>query len=127
MLVILDKAFIALHTLLMGFNMVGWAWRRTRVLHLIVLSLTAASWFVLGASYGWGYCICTDWHFRVRERLGYNESYTSYLQLLGTEWFGLNLDSKTADWIAGSVFALIVLATAATWSRVWLKRRHARQ
>jgi hypothetical protein len=125
MLVMLDKAFIALHTLLMVFNMVGWAWRRTRVLHLIVLSLTAASWFILGASYGWGYCICTDWHFQVRERLGYNESYTSYLQLLAAQWFGFNLDSKTADWIAGTAFALIVLATAATWWRVWMKQKHA--
>jgi hypothetical protein len=90
-----------------------------------VLSLTAASWFVLGASYGWGYCICTDWHFQVRERLGYNESYTSYLQLLAAEWFGLKLDSQTADWIAGTAFALIVLATAATWLRVWMKQRHS--
>ncbi len=127
MLVFLDKAFFIFHTLLMLFNMVGWAWRRTRVLHLVVLSLTAASWFVLGASYGWGYCICTDWHFQIRERLGHNEAYTSYLQLLATELFGLNLDSKTADWIAGGAFVLIVLATAFTWLRVWQKRRHPEQ
>jgi len=71
MLFLLDKALLVLHTLLMGFNIVGWAWRRTRFCHLIVLLLTSFSWFVLGAYYGWGYCICTDWQFAIRRQLGY--------------------------------------------------------
>ena len=50
MLALLDKAFFVFHALLIAFNMVGWAWRRTRTLHLIVLGLTAFSWTVMGAS-----------------------------------------------------------------------------
>src|SRR5262249_8135894 len=64
MLDVLDKAFLVFHTALVLFNMFGWAWRRTRVLHLVTLGATAFSWFVLGAFYGWGYCLCTDWHFQ---------------------------------------------------------------
>jgi hypothetical protein len=116
MLFVLDKALLVLHTLLIGFNMFGWAWRRTRLCHLIVLLLTSFSWFVLGAYYGWGYCICTDWQFEIRRQLGYADVGSSFLQLLAAE-FGLSMSQATSDWLAGSVFALIVLATALSWAR----------
>jgi hypothetical protein len=122
MLVVLDKAFFVLHTLLMGFNMVGWAWRCTRVYHLIAILLTTFSWFVLGAYYGWGYCICTDWQFQIRRQLGYHDAGSSYLQLLATELFGISLDRALSDWIAGGVFGFIIVATVVTWVRVWRRR-----
>ncbi len=124
MLVFLDKAFFVLHTLLMGFNMVGWAWKRTRVYHLIAVLFTAFSWFVFGAYYGWGYCICTDWHFQIRRQLGYADAGSSYLQLLASELFGISMDRATSDWIAGGVFAFIILATIVTWVRVWRRRTY---
>jgi hypothetical protein len=123
MLFVLDKAFFFLHTFLMGFNMVGWAWQRTRLCHLITLLLTAGSWFVLGAFYGWGYCICMDWHAQVRRQLGYNDEATSYLQLLVKETLGILLDRTLCDWITGGVFGFIVIATIITWVRVWRPRR----
>ena len=91
MLVLLDKAFFLLHTLLIVFNMIGWAWSRTRLLHLVALGLTTFSWFVLGAFYGWGYCLCTDWHFQVRERLGYANVESSYVQLMASQVLGITL------------------------------------
>jgi Protein of Unknown function (DUF2784) len=121
MLVFLDMAFFVFHTALMLFNMVGWAWRRSRPYHLICLLLTAASWFILGAFYGWGYCICTDWHFQVREKLGYPDVGPSYLQLLAVEFFGIRISQSFADGLASFVFALIVIATAASW---WRQLRH---
>ncbi len=122
MLVVFDKAFFVLHTLLMGFNMAGWAWKRTRLYHLVAVLLTAFSWFILGAYYGWGYCICTDWHFQVRRQLGYPEAGSSYLQLLASELFGISMDRAVSDWIAGGVFGFIILATVVTWVRVWRRR-----
>src|SRR5262245_7430017 len=101
MLFFLDKALLVLHTLLMGFNMFGWAWRRTRLFHLFALLLTSASWFVLGAYYGWGYCICTDWQFAIRRQLGYPEVGSSFLQLLAAD-LGLSMSQATSDWLAGS-------------------------
>jgi hypothetical protein len=69
MLEALNVAFFVVHGAWTVFNCVGWAWRRTRRLHLIAVGLTAASWVGLGARYGWGYCPCTDWHWQVREQL----------------------------------------------------------
>ncbi|MGZ8511472.1 MAG: DUF2784 family protein, partial [Chitinophagaceae bacterium] len=56
----LNIFFFVFHTVFTLFNMVGWIFPRTRKLHLITLSITAFSWFVLGIWYGWGYCACTD-------------------------------------------------------------------
>lgn len=117
MLVAADQAFFVLHTALIVFNCIGWAWEATRPWQLATLAATAFSWFVLGARYGWGYCVCTDWHFAVRRRLGYLDPDDSYLQLLARHWFGWTLDLGTANLIAGTVFATILIATATVWLR----------
>ncbi|WP_435019310.1 DUF2784 domain-containing protein [Tundrisphaera sp. TA3] len=115
MLVLLDRAFFAFHALLIAFNMTGWAWRRTRVAHLAVLGLTAFSWFVMGAYHGWGYCLCTDWHFQVRRSLGYPVPESSFIQLLAGS-VGIPLGRATAGNLAVGVFAAILVATALAWT-----------
>src|SRR4029078_8059438 len=54
MLEVLNVTFFVLHTTLILFNMVGWAWRRTRVFHLITFRAAPVSWFGLGGFYRWG-------------------------------------------------------------------------
>lgn len=125
MLPFLDQFFFVFHTLLIGFNIVGWAWRRTRTLHLVTLGLTAFSWFVLGAFYGWGYCFCTDWHFQIRRQLGYVDTESSYVQLLTRKLCGVSLSRPSSDTLALAIFIAIVAATATVWIRDW--RRHRRQ
>lgn len=119
MLAVLDAALFVFHTVLIAFNMVGWAWRRTRVAHLVVLAMTAFSWFVMGAFYGWGYCLCTDWHFRVRRLRGAPVTESSFVQLLIGKATGVHLDRQAADVLAVGVFAAIVVATAITWAIAW--------
>src|SRR5260221_6948448 len=104
MLPLLDQGCFILHTLLIVFNLVGWAWKPTRLLHLITFGLTAFSWFVLGAFYNWGYCLCADWHFKIREQLGYEDKVGTYIQLMATHYFGVDLSYEASNWIGGSVF-----------------------
>ena len=78
----LNIFFFIFHTAFTLFNMVGWAFPKTRKLHLITMLLTAGSWFVLGIWHGWGYCVCTDWHYQVREALGYYDRSNSYIHFL---------------------------------------------
>lgn len=125
MLPFLDQFFFVFHTLLIGFNIVGWAWRRTRTLHLVTLALTAFSWFVLGAFYGWGYCFFTDWHFQIRRQLGYVDPESFYVQLLTRKLCGVSLSRPSSDTLALAIFIAIVAATATVWIRDW--RRHRRQ
>jgi hypothetical protein len=59
--------------------------------------LTALSWFVLGIWYGWGYCVCTDWHWQVREALGYHDRSNSYIHFLFLKLTGIDLNPRMVD------------------------------
>ena len=89
--------FFVFHTIFTLFNMAGWIFHRTRKLHLITLSLTAFSWFILGIWYGWGYCICTDWHWAIREKLGYRDHSNSYIHFLIFKLTGANLNPRLVE------------------------------
>ena len=100
----LDAFFVAIHTLLIAFNLLGWAWRRTRRLHLIAIGATLLSWFGLGVVYGWGYCPLTDWHWDVKRALGESA--------LPASWVKYYLDRLTGvDW-SGDVVDVLVIALA---------------
>jgi hypothetical protein len=105
---VLNIAFFGVHTLWTVFNCVGWMWRRTRPWHLAAVTMTGASWFVLGIWHGWGYCPCTDWHWRIRERLGYVDP-PSYTQLLFRELTGVDPGARAADVVTAAVFAVSLL------------------
>ncbi len=117
---LLDILFVVFHTLLVGFNMLGWAWRRTRRLHLITISATLLSWFGLGVAYGWGYCPLTDWHWDVKRALGETG--------LPASWMKYYLDLVTGlDWSAALVDGLVIgSALAALMLSVVLNVRDAR-
>jgi hypothetical protein len=111
MLYFLDIFFFVFHTGLIVFNMVGWIWRRTRPWQLLTLTLTGLSWFALGYWYGWGYCLCTDWHLQVRHQLGWYDDNNSYLYLLIHKLTGLELSLPVLQTLALSVFlAALVLS-----------------
>jgi hypothetical protein len=100
MLKLLDFFFITFHSLLILFNLFGWIFRKTRKLNLVTLSLTGASWFILGIFYGMGYCPLTDWHFSILEKMGKTDlpdSYISYLliRFTGTRFRELTIDRWT--------------------------------
>lgn len=120
MWVLLDWLLFSVHTALVLFNMCGWIWKRTRVVHLITLGLTAFSWFVLGAIYGWGYCLCTDYHARILEQLGSPAADLTFIQLMFQRLLGISVGAELADGVAVVVFGLIVCATAWVW--LWPRR-----
>lgn len=98
---LLDVLFVAFHTALVGFNMLGWAWRRTRRLHLLTIGATLLFWFGAGMVYGLGYCPLTDWHWDVKRALGETG--------LPASWIKYHLDAVTGiDWSAGLVDAVVV-------------------
>jgi hypothetical protein len=78
--------------------------RKTRKWNLITLLLTAFSWFVLGIWYGWGYCFCTDWHWQVRNQLGYHDETNSYIQFLAQKLTGINFSPQLVDTVTAIVF-----------------------
>lgn len=93
----LNIFFFVFHTVFTLFNCVGWAFAKTRKLHLVTMLLTIFSWFVLGIWYGWGYCTCTDWHWQVRDILGYQDRSNSYIHFLLLKLTGKDLDRQLVE------------------------------
>lgn len=125
MLALADATFLLLHTALILFNVLGWvvpAWRRA---NLVMLLLTAASWFGLGLFYGLGYCPLTDWHWQVLRAMGRTDLPRSYVQYLVTRLTGLVPDSGLVDTAVGVGFALALVVSAGLSIRDW--RRSHRQ
>ena len=108
----LNDGFFVVHTSWIIFICIGWIWRRTRRWHLTAIALTALSWFGLGVWYGWGYCPFTDWHWQVRESLGYRDP-ASYTQLLLAELTGLDVTPAWADGLTVTVFAIAMVLSVA--------------
>jgi hypothetical protein len=127
MYVFLDRFFFVFHSSIILFNLFGWIWKKTRLANLILLFLTAFSWFVLGIWYGFGYCPCTDWHWQVRMKLGYYDMSSSYLKFLFETLTGVGISRPLMD-----VFAVVFLAVAFGVSiflnvRDWRQRKKKRQ
>ncbi len=110
MLSLLDIFFTLAHLGLIVFNLTGWIWKRTRKVHLIVLGLTTASWFVLGIWYGWGYCPLTDWHWDVKEKLGETYLPNSFVKYYADKISGSDISVSLVD---NATLAGLLLSIAA--------------
>lgn len=108
LLVFLDYFFLVFHTLLICFNLFAWIWRPLHKWHFVTITLTFASWVILGFWYGWGYCPLTDWHWEVLRRLGERDLPNSYIGYILERMFGLELKAETVD-LFTLLFALLAL------------------
>lgn len=104
--------FFVFHTVFTLFNVFGWMFRVTRKWNLVTLLLTAFSWFVMGIWHGWGYCFCTDWHWAVREKLGYHDQSRSYIHFLILKVTGLDLDPNLVENATLIVFVVSLAMSA---------------
>jgi hypothetical protein len=123
LLKILNLFFFGFHTVLILFNIFGWLVPRWRLANFITLSLTAFSWFVLGIWYGWGYCFCTDWHWQVREMLGYENMSSSYIHFLILEMTGINFPADLVDAFTVILFFAAFVISAYLNFRKWREQR----
>ena len=80
------------------------------------MTFTALSWFVLGIWYGWGYCVCTDWHWDVRTKLGLTDRSNSYIHFLLLKLTGINLDPKLVD--MGTLVVFLLSFALSIWLNI---------
>jgi|SRR5688572_8242553 hypothetical protein len=121
MLLFLNIFYTILHLTLTLFNLTGWIWKRTRRAHFITLVITAASWFVLGIWYGWGYCPLTDWHWDVKEKLGETNLPNSFIKYFADKITGRDVDPSLVD--AVTLGCLVFAVIASVYVNFFLPRR----
>gem|GEM_PF-1065799 len=123
LLVGLNLAFFAFHTSIILFNVSGWAFARTRRWNLYLLLATLFSWCAMGLVYGVGYCVCTDWHFRVREALGLPIPTDNYVGFLVYELTGWLPPSQLVRVVCAVVFIVCFALSVGLNLRDWRRRR----
>jgi hypothetical protein len=106
--------FFLFHICLVLFNLFGWLIQSLRKWNLATLLLTAFSWFALGFFYGFGYCFLTDWHWLIREKLGLENPYRSYIQFLITTVFHIPITETVANVLTVTLFFLALLMSIIT-------------
>src|SRR5690554_6841734 len=104
----IDYFFVVFHTSLILFNLLGWIWKPTRKAHLIVISLTFASWGILGIWYGLGYCPLTDWHWEILSKRGVTDLPNSFVDYVLGRFFGWDISADLVDLLT-LIFALVAL------------------
>ncbi len=116
----LNIFFIVFHSSLIVFNLFGWIWKPLRKANLVALILTLGSWIFLGIFYGFGYCPCTDWHYRVLGKLGATGLPDSYIQYLIGTFTNLNVSQSLTD--AFTLSGLLVALACSVYVNVIARR-----
>ncbi|MFI5159586.1 MAG: DUF2784 domain-containing protein [Sphingobacteriales bacterium] len=106
---ILDLLLILLHFVIIVFNLLGWIWKRTRKLHLIVVCATATCWFVLGIWFGIGYCPITDWDWQIKEKLGAHNLPDSFIKYYADIIAGHSVNASLIDTLTATCFFIAAL------------------
>lgn len=124
---LLDIFFVIFHTSLIIFNISGWVWKKTRLVNLITLGLTGASWLFLGLIVGTpGYCPLTDWHFTVLRKLGESDLPSSYIKYLADRLTGLDFDAKLVDSLTWYMFLIALVLSVILNIRDFSRRGESR-
>jgi hypothetical protein len=119
----LNIFFFVFHTALMIFNLFGWMHPRTRRWCLVTLLATLFSWVVMGAWHGWGYCLCTDWHFRIRRTMGFEDHVQTYVQLILLKLTGIRFNTLLVEVGTFCGFLFGFVGAVVTNVRDWHRRR----
>lgn len=120
---LLDILLYGTHLVLIGFNLLGWIWRKTLRLHLLCIGLTALSWFVLGIWYGFGYCFITDWQWDVKRELGETNLPESFITHFVNQVLGLSVSAELVDWLTGGLFVVVAIISVVRNWRVPKRRK----
>ena len=102
----------AVHLTVIGFMLAGCWFPATRGAHLLLALAILVSWYGLGLIHGPGYCLFTDWHWRLKVRQGQRRPEASYLG-----WWvnrlGWAIPESRIHRLAAAIFFLLLLGSIA--------------
>ena len=92
-----DFLLTILHLFIIGFNLLGWIFKRTRKTHFWFAMATLGCWVILGVWFGFGYCPITDWQWHVKARLGEQNLQDSFIKYFADKVFNSNINADLVD------------------------------
>jgi hypothetical protein len=111
-LVVLDYFLTFSHSALVIFILTGWAFKKSRKVHLIIVSVTLFAWLVIGFIMGSiGYCPLTDWHWDIKRSLGETGLPSSFIKYMVDKIFNVNSGRLFIDAITGIGMVVSVILT----------------
>jgi hypothetical protein len=75
------------------------------------MGLTTASWFILGIWYGWGYCVLTDWQWKIKEQLGEHSLPSSFIKYFADKISGGNISPNLINYATLICFLIAAIMT----------------
>lgn len=101
---LLDLFMHIIHLSAIFFLLVGWTFHETQLPHFVLAWLVFLSWFGLGLIYGFGYCLMTDVHWRIKDKLGARPSAKVYVKYMLDKVLPINIDEGFVDQVSTYVF-----------------------
>lgn len=111
MLHALDIFLTLVHFTIIGINMFGWIWPKTRRLNFVCIVATTFSWFVLGLKFGIGYCPLTHWQWMIKEKLGEHNLPYSFITYYGEKIANRSLDPALVNKVTAISFGIAVICS----------------
>ncbi len=108
MLKALDFLLTFVHLFIIGFNLFGWIWPKTRRLHFWFAMLTLGCWTILGIWFGLGYCPVTDWQWGIKKQLGEQNLPASFIKYLADQATGINFSPTLIDVFTLGLFLIAI-------------------
>ena len=119
-----DILFYVVHLALIIICLGGWALPRVRTAHRYLMVAILSSWFLLGLKFGIGYCVLTDWHWQIKDKLGQSDLPNSFIKHILNHLLPSVISDRAVDILTLVAFYGAVLATIIVW---WGDRRRAGQ
>src|SRR5688500_16736558 len=116
----LDVLLHAAHLGLITFALLGWLPRRLLPYHLSFIVVIWASWIGLGLYVGHlGYCVLTDWQWRVKWALGERGLPSSYIEYLLRSLRPEDIDDALVSNVTAVVFTAVTVASMVRFRRFY--------
>ena len=117
---ILDMLLHAAHLSLITFALLGWLSRRLLPFHLFFIAVIWASWIGLGLYVGhMGYCVLTDWQWRVKWALGERGLPSSYIEYFLWSLRPEDIDDALVSNVTAVVFTAVTVASMVRFRRFY--------
>jgi hypothetical protein len=120
---ILNAFFHCCHLAIVSFILFAWIFPQARLFHLVFIFLTLGSWYILGIWMGSGYCPITDWHWKLKARMGEGRPSGTYIHYLVSHFLGIKMSSNRVDRIVVIVTGAVTLISITLNLMAWMTRQ----